>query len=63
MHESEKVVDEKNSQNLKSTNPKDIIGSDKLPLHLVPFSAIAYECLAYLEGALKYGRANWRKRN
>jgi hypothetical protein len=60
MHESEKVVDEKNSQNLKSTNPKDIIGSDKLPLHLVPFSAIAYECLAYLEGALKYGRANWR---
>lgn len=46
--------------NLKNTNPKDLIGSDKLPFHLVPASAIAYECLAFLEGALKYGRCNWR---
>ena len=58
--ESDEVNKEKNSQNLKSTNPKDLIGSDKLPFHLVPSSAIAYECLAFLEGALKYGRSNWR---
>lgn len=44
----------------KPTNPKDIIGSDKLPLELIPDTAIAYESLAFLEGASKYGRYNWR---
>lgn len=44
----------------KPTNPKDIIGSDKLPLHLVPSTAIAFASLAHLEGACKYGRFNWR---
>ena len=48
------------SDNLKSTNPKDLIGSDKLPLHLFPSTAIAYGTLALLDGALKYGRGNWR---
>ena len=41
-------------------NPKDAIGSDKLPLHLVPAHVIAGESLALLDGALKYGRTNWR---
>lgn len=44
----------------KETNPKDAIGSGKLPLELVPESAICEESLAFLEGALKYGRFNWR---
>lgn len=44
----------------KPTNPKDAIGSAKLPLHLVPDSAKAYMALAFLEGALKYGTHNWR---
>lgn len=44
----------------KATNPKDAIGSDKLPLHLVPDSLVAYAALAFLEGALKYGQFNWR---
>ena len=44
----------------KATNPKDLIGSDKLPLHLWPSSATATGCLALLDGALKYGRGNWR---
>jgi len=48
------------SDNLKNTNPKDLIGSDKLPLHLFPESAVIYGALALLDGALKYGRANWR---
>ena len=44
----------------KPTNPKDAIGSDKLPLHLWPETATVHGTLALLDGALKYGRANWR---
>lgn len=44
----------------KLTNPKDVIGTDKLPLHLWPETATAMGCLGLLEGALKYGRSNWR---
>lgn len=44
----------------KPTNPKDAIGSDKLPLHLWPTTATAVGCLGLLDGALKYGRSNWR---
>lgn len=46
--------------NEKPTNPKDIIGSDKLPLHLWPTTATALGSLALLDGALKYGRGNFR---
>jgi dATP/dGTP diphosphohydrolase len=41
-------------------NPKDIVGSGKLPLHLVPDTGVALEALAFAEGALKYGAYNWR---
>lgn len=51
---------EKSSSELKPTNPKDAIGSDKLPLHLWPMSATALGSLALLDGALKYGRGNFR---
>jgi hypothetical protein len=44
----------------KLTNPKDLIGTDKLPLHLWPETATAMGALGLLEGALKYGRSNWR---
>lgn len=44
----------------KPSNPKDVIGSGKLPLELVPESAIAEEAVAFFEGASKYGRYNWR---
>lgn len=44
----------------KPTNPKDAIGSDKLPLHLWPSTATALGCLGLLDGALKYGRSNFR---
>lgn len=43
-------------------NPKDLVGSLKLPLHLWPAIATAMGCVALLNGALKYGRANWRRR-
>ena len=45
----------------KSTNPKDMIGSDKLPLHLWPATATAMGCIGLLEGMAKYGRTNWRE--
>lgn len=44
----------------KDTNPKDAIGANKLPLHLWPTTATAMGCIGLLEGALKYGRTNWR---
>lgn len=42
-------------------NPKDTVGSTKLPLHLWPTAATAMGCIALLNGALKYGRNNWRE--
>lgn len=45
----------------KLTNPKDLVGSNKLPLHLWPTTATATGCLALLDGMLKYGRSNWRE--
>lgn len=44
----------------KQTNPKDAIGSTKLDFGLVPDTGDAHVALAFLEGALKYGRYNWR---
>jgi hypothetical protein len=46
---------------MKDTNPKDSIGSGKLPLHLWPASATALGSLGLLEGMKKYGRSNWRE--
>ncbi len=44
----------------KPTNPKDFLGAKKLPLHLWPTTATAMGCLGMLNGALKYGRSNFR---
>ena len=44
----------------KPTNPKDLIGSNKVPLGLFPDTAIALGSVAMLEGALKYGKQNFR---
>lgn len=44
----------------KASNPKEAFGSAKVPVGLVPDSAIVELSLAFLEGALKYGRYNWR---
>lgn len=41
-------------------NPKDALGSDKLPLELWPASASAFGSLGILDGKFKYGRDNWR---
>lgn len=41
------------------SNPKQAIGSTKLPLHLFPSVALAHGSLAMLEGALGYGTSNY----
>lgn len=48
-------------QGMKPTNPKDILGSGRLPVHLWPASATAFGCIGLANGALKYGRNNWRE--
>lgn len=45
----------------KPSNPKDMIGSNKVPMSLVPASAVAYCALGMMEGMLKYGMTNWRE--
>lgn len=49
-----------NGQQTKPSNPKDAIGSAKLDMGLVPWTLMVCAARAFLEGALKYGRFNWR---
>lgn len=44
----------------KDTNPKGVAATDRVPLSLMPGTAVIYGNMAFLEGALKYGRYNWR---
>lgn len=44
----------------KPTNPKDIIGIRKAPMSTVSAAVLAEVGVAMLEGALKYGRHNYR---
>lgn len=46
--------------NRKPTNPKDAVGIKKAPLSTVSAVVMAEVGLAMLEGALKYGRHNYR---
>lgn len=43
-----------------TSNPKDVIGSTKLPVELWPATATILGSLALLDGLMKYGRTNWR---
>lgn len=45
---------------VKDTNPKDSVGIKKTPLSTLPFRVLWRVGLAMLEGALKYGRHNYR---
>ena len=44
----------------KDTNPKDAVGSNKLPFSTLSGPVLAEVGLGLLEGALKYGRHNYR---
>ena len=45
---------------IKATNPKDAIATDKLPLHLVSPIVKAYQAIAHFLGNVKYGAWNYR---
>lgn len=57
----DEYVERMHGTETKATNPKDAIGSDKLPLHLWPETATVMGTLGLLDGMLKYGRSNWRE--
>lgn len=44
----------------KETNPKEAVGSTRLPLHLIPDGPLGHVSLAFYEGAVKYEAYNWR---
>lgn len=44
----------------KASNPKDAVGSSKLPLDLVPDTLPVFAAVSFAEGASKYGAYNWR---
>ena len=44
----------------KDTNPKDLVGVRKAPMSTVPANVLAEVGVAMLEGAVKYGRHNYR---
>lgn len=46
---------------LPDSNPKSAHGVQKVPLHLVPPSALIYMARAFGNGAVKYGAYNWRE--
>ena len=46
--------------NKKDTNPKDAVGTRKVPISTVPCAVMLEVGLAMLEGARKYGRHNYR---
>jgi Domain of unknown function (DUF5664) len=51
---------EAEASNTKPSNPKDALGIRKVPITTVPQTVIAELGVAMLEGALKYGRHNYR---
>jgi len=49
------------SDNVKNTNPKDAVGTKKVPFSVIPMPVLGEVGLALLEGARKYGRHNYRE--
>lgn len=44
----------------KPTNPKDAVGALKVPMSVLPATVMAEAAVGMLEGAVKYGRHNYR---
>ena len=44
----------------KPSNPKDAVGIKKMPMSVVPAPVLAEVGIGMMEGALKYGRHNYR---
>ena len=46
--------------NWKPTNPKDVVGVRKVPFSCLPCGPLAEAAIGMQEGAMKYGRHNYR---
>ena len=46
---------------METPNPKDLIGVNKIPYSCLPAPVVAEVAVAMYEGALKYGRNNYRE--
>ena len=44
-----------------TSNPKDRLGTDKVPLHLLPAVGKIHQAMGHRDGAIKYGPFNWRE--
>lgn len=53
-------MSEINKVDVKPTNPKDAIAGSKLDYTCIPDTLKMYVATAFMEGALKYGKFNWR---
>lgn len=51
-----------NGNDTDTTNPKDLVGSLKPQLGLLPAAGKVYGALAMVNGAAKYGSYNWREK-
>jgi hypothetical protein len=49
------------SENVGTTNPKDLVGRLKPPMHLIPAVANVLESQVFGLGSVKYGPYNWRE--
>lgn len=58
---TEKIEQSRADAFLTDNNPKTRVGAMKVPLHLVPASALYHEACAMADGARKYGAFNWRE--
>lgn len=47
---------------MDETNPKDLLGIRKAPLHLVPSALVIWVSQIFKGSAVKYGPFNWRKK-
>jgi hypothetical protein len=52
---------EERSMSTKETNPKDAVGTKKVPMSCVPLPPLLEVAVAMQEGGRKYGRHNYRK--
>jgi hypothetical protein len=50
----------KNYNKLTGTNPKDLVGANKVSISSVPLASQLHEAMAMMNGAKKYGPYNWR---
>lgn len=50
-----------NTKDTNPLNPKDVIATNKIPMHFWPATATAMGAIGLLDGMHKYGRNNWRE--